>query len=63
MSKRKRWTIEELINTSDKDFILILLNERRNACTNPYSLLYIRLTATIKRVEQDKLGEAGVEVE
>ena len=63
MPKRKRWTISDLINTSDKDFILTLLAERRDSCTNLYSPLCERLTATIKRVEQDQFGEAGAEVE
>lgn len=63
MSKRKRWTIEELREYGDKDFIVAVLTERRNDCTNTYSPLYERLTATMKRLEQDKLGEAGVEVE
>jgi len=60
--KRKRWTIKELENTSDKDLIITLLVERRDACTNVYSPLYERLTATINRIEQDKLAEAGFEV-
>lgn len=52
---RKRWTIDELKSISDKDFIVALLNERKNECTNAYAPLSLRLTATIARLQAGTL--------
>ena len=46
----KRWTIKELKNLSDREFLQQLINERRESLTNPYAPLSERLNATEKRL-------------
>ena len=47
---RKRWKMDELKKISNAKFIMDLLQERRNECTNPYSPLYQRITEAIEWV-------------
>ena len=51
----KRWTIKELEETRDSTFIRIMLNDRKNQCTNPYSPLATRLGYTIDDMLSGKL--------
>lgn len=46
-----RFTINQLKEITDKDFLMTLLNERKNSLSNPYSPLSQRLNATIARLE------------
>ena len=48
----RRWTSRELRTVSDRDFVLTLLNERKNSLTNPYAPLSRRLAATIAGLER-----------
>lgn len=51
----KRWTMKQLKEVSDKDFILTTLRERQARCTNVYSPLYEYITELMERIEdQDR---------
>jgi polyphosphate kinase len=49
MSK-KRWTIKELKETSDVEFIKAVLNERLSDCTNVYAPLSERIQQTVSNL-------------
>lgn len=56
----KRWTLDELSKTSDRQFLLTLLNERKEKCTNPYAPLTQRIDATLRRLENgSSIGDDG----
>jgi hypothetical protein len=50
-----RFTLKELKNLSDSQFLTILLNEREGNCTNIYAPLTKRIRATRLRLEQGNL--------
>ena len=54
----ERWTIKELNNTSDIDFAISILNERRNGLTNPYSPISRKLDKAMQTLESVQNGSA-----
>ncbi len=46
------WTIKRLNNTSDIDFAISILNERRNKLTNPYAPLSSKIARAIATLER-----------
>ena len=46
-----RWTMKELAEVSDRNFILQTLRDRRESCTNIYSPLYEYIRKLLWRVE------------
>lgn len=55
-----RYTIKDMENMSDRQFIVNILEERRGKCTNPYSPLCERLNKVICMVENNSdLGDWG----
>lgn len=56
----KRWTIKELKEISDIEFVIIELQERKNRLSNPYSPLAEKINqviATLIKLEYDKNKE------
>ncbi len=46
-----RWTMKELKEISDRNFIITTLNERRNRLRDPYGPLYVYITKLLGRIE------------
>jgi hypothetical protein len=57
----KRWTIKELQGMSDRAFVMAVLRERKQSCTNPNAPLTRRLDATLTRLERADILEDGRE--
>lgn len=51
-----RWTMKELEEVTDKEFILDTLKECKGRCTNYYTPLYRYMTSLIDRVEKHYPG-------
>lgn len=56
MSTHYRFTIRQLKEITDQQFLITLLNERLNSCTNPYAPLSQRIKATISHLEHGELS-------
>jgi hypothetical protein len=50
MAYHKRWTIKELTEMTDREFLIGILDERISHCTNPYAPLALRIGATRARL-------------
>jgi hypothetical protein len=57
----KRYTIKELQDMTDREFIMAVLDERASKCTNVYAPLSQRIHATRTRLQYslDALPEKG----
>ncbi len=52
---RFRWTIKELEEVSDTEFLRVLCVERQSDCTNIYAPLYKKLSNVIAKIDSKEI--------
>lgn len=58
---RFRWTVKELNEISDVQFLRALCVERQSDCTNIYSPLYKKLSEIISRIDSKDIKDINGE--